>query len=248
MPAPRQTAPLAELLFERRPAIPSSRSSSWRPGRRVAADLRTRHGGLELGPAADPRQGLHRQRGGSHGGEAEPPAACDSAKPGPARLPGKSRGDGDADAGPWRERGGDSRAPCGKPPVPGSCAAPTPPTPSFTTASRRRPTRSSLKGSASRHICGSAGCSRRERTAEELEEKIFDIVNQFDRGAALITEPAEREQVAAAQPDGGHARQGGNRLCRGPAVFHRRPPPAGGERMGGLLPARLRSRAQPRRM
>jgi len=33
-------------------------------------------------------------------------------------------------------------------------------------------------------------------TAEELEEKIFDIVNQFDRGAALITAAAEREQVA----------------------------------------------------
>ncbi len=35
------------------------------------------------------------------------------------------------------------------------------------------------------------------RTATEaLEEKIFDIVSQFDRGAALITTTAEREQVA----------------------------------------------------
>ena len=32
--------------------------------------------------------------------------------------------------------------------------------------------------------------------AEELEESIFDIVNQFDRGAALITTPEERRQVA----------------------------------------------------
>ncbi len=32
---------------------------------------------------------------------------------------------------------------------------------------------------------------------EALEEAIFDIVNQFDRGAALIATPAEREQVAA---------------------------------------------------
>jgi Predicted ATPase len=32
--------------------------------------------------------------------------------------------------------------------------------------------------------------------AEEVEEKIFDIVSQFDRGAALITTAAEREQVA----------------------------------------------------
>ncbi|CAH2405775.1 AAA family ATPase [Mesorhizobium escarrei] len=33
-------------------------------------------------------------------------------------------------------------------------------------------------------------------TSEELEDRIFDIVNQFDRGAALITTPEEREQVA----------------------------------------------------
>ncbi|HEX5079122.1 MAG TPA: serine/threonine-protein kinase PknK, partial [Geminicoccaceae bacterium] len=32
---------------------------------------------------------------------------------------------------------------------------------------------------------------------EELEENVFEIVNQFDRGAALIATPAEREQVAA---------------------------------------------------
>ncbi|UVK41493.1 AAA family ATPase [Mesorhizobium sp. AR10] len=32
--------------------------------------------------------------------------------------------------------------------------------------------------------------------AEELEDSIFDIVNQFDRGAALITSPEQREQVA----------------------------------------------------
>jgi PAS domain S-box-containing protein len=34
-------------------------------------------------------------------------------------------------------------------------------------------------------------------TADELEEQIFDIVNQFDRSAALIATDAEREQVAA---------------------------------------------------
>src|SRR5260370_8132816 len=31
---------------------------------------------------------------------------------------------------------------------------------------------------------------------EHLEENIFDIVNQFDRGAALISKEREREQVA----------------------------------------------------
>jgi predicted ATPase len=33
-------------------------------------------------------------------------------------------------------------------------------------------------------------------TSEELKENIFEIVNQFDRGAALITAQEEREQVA----------------------------------------------------
>ena len=33
-------------------------------------------------------------------------------------------------------------------------------------------------------------------TPQEREEKIFVIVNQLDRGAALITEPKEREQIA----------------------------------------------------
>jgi PAS domain S-box-containing protein len=32
--------------------------------------------------------------------------------------------------------------------------------------------------------------------AEEIEERIFDIVNQFNRAAALITSPEERERVA----------------------------------------------------
>jgi predicted ATPase/signal transduction histidine kinase len=35
-----------------------------------------------------------------------------------------------------------------------------------------------------------------QTTPEKLEEGIFDIVNQFDRGAALITTEQEREQVA----------------------------------------------------
>ncbi len=36
-----------------------------------------------------------------------------------------------------------------------------------------------------------------QTAADELDENIFDIVNQFDRGAELITLPEEREQVAA---------------------------------------------------
>src|SRR2546429_9638788 len=33
-------------------------------------------------------------------------------------------------------------------------------------------------------------------TPEDLEENVFEIVNQFDRGAALIVTQEEREQVA----------------------------------------------------
>ena len=87
------------------------------------------------------------------------------------------------------------------------------------------------------------------RTApEELEESIFDIVNQFDRGAALITIAGGARAGRRAQPHGGQARQGGNRLCLGPAVFCRRPRAAGGERLGTALPAHLRARAQPGRV
>ena len=56
--------------------------------------------------------------------------------------------------------------------------------------------RSFPKASAPWRIFGSADCSRRGPPPEELEENIFDIVNQFDRGAALITAAEEREQVA----------------------------------------------------
>ena len=41
-----------------------------------------------------------------------------------------------------------------------------------------------------------ADCSRRETAPDERDEKIFDIVNQLNGGAALITTRKEREQVA----------------------------------------------------
>src|SRR2546428_14042260 len=40
-------------------------------------------------------------------------------------------------------------------------------------------------------------------TPEDLEENVFEIVNQFDRGAALIVTQEEREQVAELNPMAG---------------------------------------------
>ena len=80
------------------------------------------------------------------------------------------------------------------------------PTVSCTTGSRRRPTRSS-RGDA-----GHVASAYRPRllaahdASEELDENIFDIVNQFDRGAALITTEDGARQVAELNLHAGKAR------------------------------------------
>ena len=79
---------------------------------------------------------------------------------------------------------------------------------------------------------------------EELEDSIFDIVNQFDRGAALITDAGGTRAGRRAQPHGGQACHSGGCLCRCPAVFCRRSRLADRKWLGTVLPTHLRPRAQ----
>jgi len=84
--------------------------------------------------------------------------------------------------------------------------------------------------------------------ADELEEHIFEIVNQFDRGVALITRQDEREQVAELNLIAGKRAKAATAYASALQYFNRWSRPAGGERMGAALPAHLRPRAQPGRV
>jgi len=105
-------------------------------------------------------------------------------------------------------------------------------TSSSTTVSRRPPIRSYRNGCAPRRICASEGLLAAHTPAERREEAIFDIVNQLNRGAALITSPDEREQLAEFKPARGPARQGLRRLRLGAHLSHRRRGAAGGKTRG----------------
>ena len=83
---------------------------------------------------------------------------------------------------------------------------------------------------------------------EELEEKIFDIVNQFDRGAALITAAAEREQVAGLNLMAGKRAKAATAYAAALQYFSAGRILLAENRWEAVLPARLRSRAQPGRM
>jgi hypothetical protein len=82
-------------------------------GRGGAARVRPGRGGLDLGSGAHSRQGLHRQRGGSHDRETDPPARHDAGSIGTTRLSGERRRDRYPNPGSRGIRGADPRGPLG---------------------------------------------------------------------------------------------------------------------------------------
>ena len=71
----------------------------------------------------------------------------------------------------------------------------------------------------------------------ELEEKIFEIVNQLDRGAALIDTPEEREQVAELNLMAGKRAKASTAYASALQLSRRGSRAAGGGELGAALPS-----------
>ncbi len=83
---------------------------------------------------------------------------------------------------------------------------------------------------------------------EKREEAIFEIVNQLNRGAALITSRDEREQLAELNLIAGKRAKSVDRLRLGAHVSRRRRGAAGGRLLGAPARAHLRAGVAPGRM
>jgi predicted ATPase len=87
-----------------------------------------------------------------------------------------------------------------------------------------------------------------ETPSEALEEKIFEIVNQFDRATALIATAEEREQGRRVGPYCRQARQILNGLCVGTGLSLRRLRATREGQPEATVRSHLRSRVSTRRM
>ena len=83
---------------------------------------------------------------------------------------------------------------------------------------------------------------------EKREEAIFEIVNQLNRGATLITARDEREQLAELNLIAGKRAKAVYRLCLGADLSRRRCGPVVGRLVGAPARAHLRAGAGPGRM
>ena len=141
-----------------------------------------------------------------------------------ARLPGQRRRDRHPEPGARRNRRRRSTLRSGRRSAPGSSSARTS-TYAFLHDRVQEAAYSLIpdKRAGRRRTCGSAACSRRSTPPEELEEKIFEIVNQLNRGAALIAVAGGARAGGRAQSHRRQARQGVDGLCLGADVFRGRP-------------------------
>ena len=83
-----------------------------------------------------------------------------------------------------------------------------------------------------------------ETAPDERDEKIFDIVNQLNGGAALIQTPKEREQVAELNLIAGKRAKSAAAYSAALQYFSKGYELAGRKRLGAELPIGVRPRAQ----
>ena len=83
---------------------------------------------------------------------------------------------------------------------------------------------------------------------EKREEAIFEIVNQLNRGAALITSREEREQLAELNLMAGKRAKASTAYASALNYLRRRRGAAGGRRLGAPAATGLRAGAAPGRM
>ena len=166
---------------------------AWRGG---TASLRPRYGVVDLGHAAHPRQGLHRQRGRSHGREACASAAASQSALAQLACLGNSVDCRNHDRGARGTEAADRIAALDEAfgaglvfrangaykflhdRVQEAAYGSMPPKTNVADAPAHRP------------IAGGTDVPE-----PEFEDAIFDIVNHLNRGAALITTQEERERV-----------------------------------------------------
>ena len=213
----------------------------------TAADLRQGHRRLALASARDPRQGLHRQHRRSHGGQAAPPAEATRRRCTCWPAWASARG---CRSWPWCWRRARPPPGCGwrardprrlRP----SAARPSS---SSTTASSKPPIRCCRRRRITRpSTSASPACWWRVLADSEIEEDLFDIVNQFNR-AVLLDDRAEAEQVCLFNSAGRPPRQAGCRLCLGRDLFPPGRRPALARGVGQALRGMLRALSRPLRM